>query len=278
VKRSSINHTLDYDTLVLSQNYGGANGAIAVATIDRSSGQVSPATADTLLNTGTTSYVRTELHLSPSLRDQPSVRFRWRILGGSGGTSGTLRLDDILLTTLITNDLSIERLGVNPLYPIRTSSLEISVTVKNRGLILSSPFGVDLFLRSSGAKGDSALIASLAGPALVPGDSVSLQLVHNPLPAGTWEISAKGRFLHDERKENDSASLAIRVGVPPLTILINEIMYAPVGDEPEWIELLNTSTDTLDLRGWRMSDSNVSTKALISLKSHPRQIPRSRAS
>ena len=44
VMRSSINHTLDYDTLVLSQNYGGANGAIAVATIDRSSGQVSPAT------------------------------------------------------------------------------------------------------------------------------------------------------------------------------------------------------------------------------------------
>ncbi|MBW2457296.1 MAG: hypothetical protein JRI68_22500, partial [Deltaproteobacteria bacterium] len=43
VMRSSINHTYDYDTLVLSQNYGGANGAIAVATINRSTGQVSTA-------------------------------------------------------------------------------------------------------------------------------------------------------------------------------------------------------------------------------------------
>ena len=44
VKRSSINHTLDYDTLVLTQNYGGANGVIATATIDRTTGQVSTAT------------------------------------------------------------------------------------------------------------------------------------------------------------------------------------------------------------------------------------------
>ena len=43
VKRSSINHTLDYDQLALSLNYGGASGAIATATIDRSTGKVAAA-------------------------------------------------------------------------------------------------------------------------------------------------------------------------------------------------------------------------------------------
>lgn len=43
VKRSSINHTLDYDHLALSLNYGGASGTIATATIDRSTGKVSAA-------------------------------------------------------------------------------------------------------------------------------------------------------------------------------------------------------------------------------------------
>lgn len=41
VKRAAINHTLDYDTLVLAMNFGGANGLIATASFDRQTGQVS---------------------------------------------------------------------------------------------------------------------------------------------------------------------------------------------------------------------------------------------
>ena len=44
VRRGCINHTYDYDMLVFGQNYGGANGSISVATIDRATGQVSTAT------------------------------------------------------------------------------------------------------------------------------------------------------------------------------------------------------------------------------------------
>jgi hypothetical protein len=36
--------------------------------------------------------------------------------------------------------------------------------------------------------------------------------------------------------------------------VVNEIMYAPVGNEPEWVELCNTSGDTLDLSGWGVTD------------------------
>lgn len=41
VLRSAINHTLDYDTLVLAMNFGGVNGLIATASFDRQTGQVS---------------------------------------------------------------------------------------------------------------------------------------------------------------------------------------------------------------------------------------------
>jgi hypothetical protein len=53
VMRGAINHTLDYDTLVLAQNYGGANGTIATAAIDRGTGQVSTAT---IVATGDVGY------------------------------------------------------------------------------------------------------------------------------------------------------------------------------------------------------------------------------
>lgn len=41
VKRGAINHSLDYDTLVLAMNFGGANGLIATASFDRKTGTVS---------------------------------------------------------------------------------------------------------------------------------------------------------------------------------------------------------------------------------------------
>jgi hypothetical protein len=41
VKRGAINHTLDYDKLVLAMNFGGPSGLIAVASFDRTSGTVS---------------------------------------------------------------------------------------------------------------------------------------------------------------------------------------------------------------------------------------------
>lgn|GEM_PF-2315321 len=39
----------------------------------------------------------------------------------------------------------------------------------------------------------------------------------------------------------------------PLDIVMNEIMFAPVKPEPEWIELLNTTTDTINLAGWMLA-------------------------
>jgi len=45
------------------------------------------------------------------------------------------------------------------------------------------------------------------------------------------------------------------------TVIINELQPAPLGDEPEWIELFNPETDTLKLIGYKITD-NASTKDL----------------
>jgi hypothetical protein len=39
----------------------------------------------------------------------------------------------------------------------------------------------------------------------------------------------------------------------PLDIVMNEIMFAPVSPEPEWIELMNTTHDTINIAGWVLS-------------------------
>ncbi|HEY3875383.1 MAG TPA: lamin tail domain-containing protein [Candidatus Kapabacteria bacterium] len=36
-------------------------------------------------------------------------------------------------------------------------------------------------------------------------------------------------------------------------VAINEVMFAPVKPEPEWIELLNTTSDSVHLAGWLLT-------------------------
>jgi len=60
-----------------------------------------------------------------------------------------------------------------------------------------------------------------------------------------------------------TVSTGLDVGNAKGDVLVNEIMYYPVSDEPEWVELYNTSSDTINLKNWKISDSNISTKSVI---------------
>ncbi|MDP4199399.1 MAG: lamin tail domain-containing protein [Bacteroidota bacterium] len=51
-------------------------------------------------------------------------------------------------------------------------------------------------------------------------------------------------------------------GVPPLAMVINEVMFAPIKPEPEWIEILNTTKDTLDIGGWQILVGHDSPKSI----------------
>jgi hypothetical protein len=50
-------------------------------------------------------------------------------------------------------------------------------------------------------------------------------------------------FYSDEDTLNDIQLASIYAGYQTGTIVINELMYAPIGGEPEWIELFNTSSE-----------------------------------
>lgn len=53
---------------------------------------------DTIRNPGSTSYALFTLPLPPSISNESRVRFRWKLLATTSGTSGTFRLDDISVT------------------------------------------------------------------------------------------------------------------------------------------------------------------------------------
>ncbi|MDO9548739.1 MAG: lamin tail domain-containing protein, partial [Candidatus Marinimicrobia bacterium] len=66
----------------------------------------------------------------------------------------------------------------------------------------------------------------------------------------------------DDDNENNSKYFFLTVSYPKGSIVINEFMYVPKSDwGGEWIELLNISGDTVNLRNWTIADN--STRALM---------------
>jgi hypothetical protein len=219
--------------------------------------------SDTLRNPGSTAYVETVLPLPRELSDLSSCRIRWRVLGRTGGTSGTLRIDDILLTVYTAHDLALTSIRLTPSVPSAVDLFTISVTVRSLGVFPASGYRVNFFLNSDRDGGSFELFGYSDGPDLHQNDSSEVFVSHGPLPPGEYHCLVSVAFEEDENPSNDTVQTVFHVGVTRGSIAVNEIMYAPSGDEPEWVELFNNSSSAVNLRDWRISDSRTSVQSVI---------------
>ena len=77
--------------------------------------------------------------------------------------------------------------------------------------------------------------------------------------ASTPRLLKRSRVLsevivaNDGDTSNNARAMQLSVSHAPRCVVINEIMYAPAAPEPEWVELQNRSSDTIDCTDWRIS-------------------------
>lgn len=221
---------------------------------------------DTVLNPGTTNYVLSSFSLPSILGTSHGVRFRWRIIPDAGGATGTIRIDDILITVQAAVDLTLSGIRFFPPYPEEGDSIQCSATIKNVGLETVQMVGVDFFVdaNNDSLPQPSELVASVInGNAIAVGDSVDVVASLGVFSTGEKVIIAKIVYPPDKNPSNDQRHAALKIGYRYGSIVVNEIMYAPASPEPEWVELYNTRSDSINLRGWLVSDSNVLTRRTI---------------
>ena len=259
------NRTPDKLQFYVARSSTHTSGLLVEASIDNGA-NFSIALSDTIKNPGTSSYVLSTIQLPATLVNESGVRFRWRITGGTGGSTATFRIDDVGLTTLVTHDLAATKISIQPAQATSKDSLVFAVVIRNLGIQTAIGYNANFFydLNLNSIPEPNERFATVAGFPLAAGDSITLVAGHSPIKAGDYRILATVSFLQDERASNDTTLTTLIVGYPMGSILVNEFMYAPTGDEPEWIELLNCSMDTVNLKNWRISDNNVSTKTVIS--------------
>jgi len=97
---------------------------------------------------------------------------------------------------------------------------------------------------------------------LLSGDSLLIQNETALNDTGSFLIKGEIVFEEDQLTFNNISLLEVSIydeSVSSFDVVFNEIKYMPRQGEPEWVELLNTSPDTINLKGWHVSDKTTST-------------------
>jgi len=160
-------------------------------------------------------------------------------------------------------DLSISDLSVIPKEIYENSEAEFSITIKNLGIKDATNFEAFLFVdfnHDSTAQSNEIVINSTE-ILLQIGDS--LEIKSNLLfpNSGNFKAFAEIIFPQDENNDNNLSKTEINVLPKPNEyndIVINEIMYSPTGEEPEWVEIFNQSDKSINLKNWKFSDRSSS--------------------
>ncbi|MCF7804559.1 MAG: lamin tail domain-containing protein [Candidatus Marinimicrobia bacterium] len=127
------------------------------------------------------------------------------------------------------------------------TSLDISIRVKNAGA--KSADAARIILSGEDKLGVSQI------PNLASGDSTLTKFTIS-LPSGIHALIAELDYPGDQDTSNNTITFTLPVRFPENSVVINEIMYDPISGNPEWLELLNTSPETISLLEWTFTDES----------------------
>ena len=148
-------------------------------------------------------------------------------------------------------DLVIKVIEPNPKYPIEGDNIKFSITIHNRGDKNAEDFDVEI---SALNNNDVILIESFNHLFIETGDSLNLITNNNISIEDTLLVFGEIFFSIDQDIINNYYEKKIIPGFNRNTVLINEVMFKPNPGDPKWIELINNSDTTVNIKNWLIGD------------------------
>ena len=168
-------------------------------------------------------------------------------------------------------DLALISVELDSVQFLKKGSLFAQVVVKNVGTTSAANIRLFLFedknFDGSFEASDKIGIKSI-DQIIMPKDSVSISLSVSKFMPGIHHFLVSIEWSSDENETNNSLEFQGYVQIPSDRISLNEIMYRPSGGSPEWIEIKNVSTDTIQLYQWFLSDENTDRAVKIFSEPH----------
>ena len=124
--------------------------------------------------------------------------------------------------------------------------------VRNAGSLPTSGDSLALDLLVDG--GSSPVASRSIDEPLAPRDSVEISLEWERPPAGYHVGLAVLVFGPDAGPANNRGETTFTVGQPGGLLAVNEILYSPEDGATEWVELVNTTPDTVRAAAWTLGD------------------------
>ncbi|HTY09965.1 MAG TPA: lamin tail domain-containing protein [Bacteroidota bacterium] len=154
-------------------------------------------------------------------------------------------------------------------FPVARESFELEAVVKNCGRQVLSNIAVKFFIDANkdSIPQPNELIGEEFVGSLAPADSQTVSHALLIDSQGDERSLVTVTAQQDDDSTNNTLSTRFSVGVERHSIVINEIMYAPPDNMPEWIEFYNGSAQAIDMNGWKVSNSNIRSKAVLAASS-----------
>jgi len=140
-------------------------------------------------------------------------------------------------------------------------SFKIKTTIYNIGINPVESFKVEFLIdvnKDSIFQDDEKFAEIPLSQRIESTDSIQIELNISGLISGDYRSILRVLLPLDENTANNFVIKTIKILPPPLSfnsIVINEIMYAPKSPEPEWIELYNRTNEPVNLKNWKVGDS-----------------------
>ncbi|KAB2844793.1 MAG: lamin tail domain-containing protein, partial [Melioribacteraceae bacterium] len=155
------------------------------------------------------------------------------------------------------NDLAVAEISFSPAVPEYGNNVFINTTVKNEGFVEANNFSIKFYDSQSNNIFDEINIASLEKNNSIKITSGNFKIFD------VANIFSEIKFSLDDNLSNNRDSIIVVPGFNKNEILINEVMFNPDADKPEWIEFYNNTNHEINLYGWRVSDILPSPKESI---------------
>ena len=153
-------------------------------------------------------------------------------------------------------DLGVSAIGIYPQNLSAGNSFNIEVIIKNLGALAAENFDVEFNYCADTIQSNLKLVERISYTGhLNPKDSC--KITSKKLLTDAPEVFlAKARviYYYDEDSTNNFRLLSFSTAHNKNSVIVNEIMYDPKPEMPEWIEIENISGKTINLKGWSVSD------------------------
>ncbi len=185
----------------------------------------------------------------------------WKLSEIAGGTAGRMNNSSPLQ-----RDLAITGLELSPNPISYQERAELNLTLTNSGREPIDKFEMFVFIdrnSDSLAQPEETIHYELVEQAIDVEDSLQFSVQLPNLPSGYEVISVLATTENDNNGRNNYDREILKIGYEPSAIVINEIMYRPFSNEPEWIEFYNRSSVRIQITGWSVFEKITGKRTIL---------------